>query len=634
MTDRSKSENKPRPIPRKRKAPARPSSRRVGGGKRPWSHVHCLRFLFGIGLLLNIFIVIVLYLFVLLDIPDISSLASYRPKQATRVFDREGTEIFRVYDENRLVVALKDLPVQLPQAFIAAEDARFYQHAGVDLWSIARALLHNIRSSRSAHGGSTITQQVTRSLLLSRKKLYSRKIKEAILAYRIDSTLNKDEIMHIYLNQIYLGDNAYGVEAAALGYFGKSAGKLSLGEIALLAGLPQAPSRYSPTRNMDLARNRQAYVLNRMAAEGFISAEEARQAFAAPVVLTAPIDPVGESGFFSQQVLNLLEKQYGNAVVRTGGLLVYTTMDRKLQEGAVDAVRTGTGQLAADGNGALPQAALVAIENNSGRVRALAGGIDFRQSQFNRATQARRRPGSAIKPLVYAAALEQGLTMESLVDDAPLSLPGASLGSTWQPHNFDNQYEGMISLYHALVHSKNTATIRLLQQVGITPTISLAARMGITSPLGRDLSLALGSSEVTLLELTGAYTVFANGGRFLVPHFIDTVKSRDGRVLFRAAEVGKDVLKPQTARQVDLMLQGVISEGTGSLARGLPGRSAGKTGTTDNNVDAWFIGYNDRLTAGVWVGHDRQISLGVGATGGRVAAPIWRDFMGQAAVLR
>jgi penicillin-binding protein 1A len=611
-------------------APRKQRSKR----KRPYTHTHCIFFLFFITALLSVFIGSVLYLFVLLDIPAIDSLESYRPKLTTRILDSEQQVIARVYSENRLFVSGKDIPDLLAKAFVAAEDARFYQHPGVDFWSIFRALLHNIRVGGRGQGGSTITQQVTRSLLLSRKKLYSRKIKEAILAYRIDSLLSKDDIISIYLNQIYLGEGAHGVETAALVYFGKHARELDLAEMAILAGLPQAPSRYSPFKNMTLAKNRQAYVLNRMAEEGYITPTAARKAYNQPITLATKED-TSECGYFVQHVKNYLERKYGRQKAISGGLTVYTTLDRSLQKAGVAAITRGLKLTAARHQGNVrqptpPQGSLLSLEVATGRVRAMVGGANFSDSQFNRAVQARRQPGSAFKPIVYAAALAKGLTPATRINDSPLQLPGPTPGDTWTPKNFDGKFHGPTTLRDGLINSRNIVTIKLLQKTGIKPTITLARQLGIHSPLAGDLSLALGSSEVSLLELTAAYAPFSNGGKAVRPLFIDKILDRDAKIL----EENKPLLTPaitnRIAFQMTLMLKGVIEEGTGRNARGLKVPTAGKTGTTDQNRDAWFIGYTPTLVTGVWVGHDQERSLGKGETGGRMAAPIWLDFMAKA----
>ena len=619
--------------PQKRKSPAKKKSAPRAKKRSPWGQVQCTLFLVGISLLLTIFIGLTLYLFILLDIPNLQSIKDYQPKVASLVLDREHNAIKQIYEENRRLVSLEMMPELLPKAFVAAEDSRFYQHSGVDVWSIFRALFHNIRAGARAHGGSTITQQVTRSLLLSRKKVYSRKIKEAILSYRIDSVMSKDDILYIYLNQIYLGEGAFGVEAAARTYFGRGVQDLTLGQMALLAGLPQAPSRYTPFRNMELARKRQVYVLNRMAEEGYITADAARKAYEEPLLLDSEQRDESYGEYYAQYVTNYVGNKYGRELLTNGGLTIYTCMDRRMQKKADASIKRGLLNLSEKNKkgGGKPQAAMVVIDSGSGKVRALVGGADFSISQFDRATQARRQPGSAFKPIVYAAALEKGFTPESIIIDEPLSLAGTGRGKTWQPRNFDNLYYGPTSLKSGLVYSRNIVAIKLLQEVGIDPVIKLAKEVGIHSKIKPDLTLALGSSEVSLLEMTGAYTPFANFGRYTQPIVIEKIIDRHGNVLEENLGAKVNVMSEQTAEQMDRMLQEVITRGTGKEASGLKVTAGGKTGTTDNYMDAWFIGYTRDLVTGVWVGHDKKISLGKGASGGHVAAPIWLDFMKQVA---
>lgn len=617
---------------KKRKSPAarKKSTTRITRPK-PWSHVQCTLFLLGISLLLTIFIILTLYLFILLDIPNLQSIKDYQPKMASLVLDREHKVMKRIYEENRRLVTMAMMPELLPKAFVAAEDARFYQHSGVDIWSIFRAFFHNIRAGAKSHGGSTITQQVTRSLLLSRKKVYSRKVKEAILAYRIDSVMSKDDILYIYLNQIYLGEGAFGVEAAARTYFDRRVKNLTLGQMALLAGLPQAPSRYTPFKNMELARKRQVYVLNRMAEEGYITPETARRAYEEPLSLDRKHDgPLGE-GYYVQHVTNYVSSKYGKELLTGGGLTIYTSMDRTMQQKAKVSIQRGLATLSEKNKKEQkPQAAMVVMEAGSGKVRALVGGADFSISQFDRAIQARRQPGSAFKPIVYAAAMEKGFTPESIFVDEPLSLAGTRRGKTWQPRNFNNLYYGPTSLKTGLIHSRNIVAIKLLQEVGIDRVVRMARDLGISSKIKQDLTLALGSSEVSLLEMTGAYTPFANNGSYTPPILIERIIDRHGDILEENLPRKVQVMSERTAKQMDQMLQGVIAQGTGKEAQGLKATAGGKTGTTDSYMDAWFIGYTRDFVTGVWVGHDKNISLGKGASGGHVAAPIWLDFMKQA----
>lgn len=574
------------------------------------------------------------YLLTALEIPDVSSIASYRPPVATVFLDDKGEPIAEFYRERRYVVAFDAMPELLPLAFVAAEDGRFYQHGGVDGWSILRALFNNIRSGRRAQGGSTITQQVARSLLLSPEKTYYRKLREAILAYRIDRLLSKEDILYLYLNQIYLGDGAYGVEAAARAYFDKHVAELNLAEISLLAGLPQAPSRYSPFINFKLAKGRQRYVLNRMAADGYITAAAARQAYRQVLRWKVEESPSGSAKYFTEHVRQYVEDKYGKEALLAGGLLVQTTMNSSLQRAAAASADKAVKEWRKRHPEAIdtPQAALVAMAVASGRVVAMVGGNDFNSSQYNRAVQARRQPGSAFKPIIYAAALKRTVTPADIILDEPLQLQGSLPGSLWEPKNFSGKSYGRTTVWTGLVHSRNVVSIKILQMVGVDSVIGLAGGMGISSKLDDDLSLALGTSGISLIEMTNAYNVFAGGGMYRPPQFVSKIVARNGKVLESgsSSQRARRVLSPRDAYLVTDMLKGVIDSGTGGLARGLPLEAAGKTGTSDHNMDAWFVGYTPELVAGVWVGFDQSLSLGVSETGGRAAAPVWRYFMENA----
>lgn len=602
------------------------------------SEKHIIGFLFAICLLLTIFLASLLYAFKSLDLPDLSTVAHYCPLQASEILDRNGVVIDRIFIENRTLLPLAKMSLLLPKAFVAAEDGRFYEHPGLDIWSVFRALINNTWSGRRGQGGSTITQQVARALLLSPEKTYIRKLKEAILAWRIDSLLSKDEILYIYLNQIYLGAGAYGVEAASQVYFDKHAIDLTLGEMAILAGLPQAPSRYSPYDHLPEARQRQRYVLNRMADEGYVSTADALAAFEAPVQLRQSQNPAVEnSGYFVQMVQKKVEKELGVSL-NYAGVRVKTTLDLGLQLAAASAVRRGvlasTARSSARNAGLAPnkaiaQGALISLEACTGKVLALVGGLDFDDSPFDRATQANRIAGSVFKPLIYATALEHGWRPDSLLQDMPLAIRGHG-GRLWQPQNYTRDFHGTTTLANALTHSLNVPSVRLLQQVGVKNVHELAKSCGISEPITDDLSLALGATGVSLLEITGAYMPFACDGRFVEPVLVTSVEDSTGGVLLRQKSSVRQVMGPATAGAMQKILAAVIHEGTGKRAAGLAGFSAGKTGTTDDNHDAWFIGFTHNLVTGVWLGFDRNDSLGREENGGRAAAPIWLEFMQQA----
>ncbi|NOQ46465.1 MAG: PBP1A family penicillin-binding protein [Desulfobulbaceae bacterium] len=610
-----------KPAKKRRSTPARRKNKYTN-----LSHTHIIIFLLSISGLVTLCIGTGLAWFLSLDIPDIRSAGDYRPLVATTVLDRRGQVIDAIHKEYRVVIPYSKMPRQLPAAFVAAEDSRYWEHGGLDIWSIFRAAINNIRSGRRSQGGSTITQQVTRSLLLSREKSYFRKFTEAVLAYRLDRMLSKKEILTIYLNEIYLGGGAYGVEAAARTYFGKKAKALTLGEIALLAGLPQAPSRYSPLKHPEKAKARQRYVLNRMAEEGIISAAAARKAYDEKLQLQESDARKSINGYFSAYVRKQLEMQYGQNALFRQGLTVSTTLDSRLQEQAARAVRHGTEKIAGRQKAkSTPQGALIALDTASGRILAMVGGTDYTSSQYNRAVVAKRQPGSVFKPLIYAAAFEKGIPPDTIIKDAPFSIQNRN-GTVWKPKNYSNKYYGPTSLTDALIFSHNIVTIKLLQKIGLNPPLKLAKKAGITASLKPELTLALGASPVSLLEMTGAYTVFANQGKYHAPVCITRVRDSCGRIRPWPQSEAKQVIHPDTASTLTSILSDVIGKGTGKNARGIA-RAAGKTGTSDNNMDAWFIGYTPEITAGVWLGYDRNSSLGKGETGGRAAAPVWKEFM-------
>ncbi|MBC8207674.1 MAG: PBP1A family penicillin-binding protein [Desulfobulbaceae bacterium] len=630
------------PVRQKTESRGKPRNRPLR--RKPYGEKHIIFFIFGIALLVNVFLGSLLLVSVLLDIPDLKTVAHYRPLQASEIVDRNGRIIERLFIENRTLVSLEKMPSLLPKAFVAAEDGRFYEHPGLDAWSVFRAAVVNLKKGRRSQGGSTITQQVARSLLLTPEKNYIRKLREAILAWRIDSLLTKDEILYIYLNQIYLGNGAYGVAAAAQEYFGKSVSQLNLGEMALLAGLPQAPSRYSPRRHLQRAQERQRYVLNRMAEDGYVSADEASEAFnRVPELRPIPVGSHGDHGYFSQLVRKQARKILGGSVNRAG-VKIYTTLDQDEQALAVRAVRAGvmavvertpaveqTGEV--DGaddieDVMVPQGALVSLDACTGRVRTLVGGVDFEESPFDRATQARRPAGSVFKPVVYAAALEQKWTPESLILDAPLTVTGQG-DKPWRPKNFSDTYKGEMTLQQALVESSNVAAVRLLQETGVSRVRTLARNLELNEPIRANLSLALGATDVSLMNMSASYSPFVCNGRFVRPRLIDRIEDGNGRVLYASEQEGRRVVSRKTAESMQTMLEAVLHEGTGKRAAGLPGSSGGKTGTSDDSRDAWFIGFHgDRIT-GIWVGHDHNASLGIQENGGRTAAPIWRDYMGR-----
>ncbi|PIP06691.1 MAG: penicillin-binding protein [Syntrophobacterales bacterium CG_4_9_14_3_um_filter_49_8] len=575
-----------------------------------------------------------LYYTLLRDMPAIATLKDYRPSITTRVYADDNELIDEFYLEDRKVIRISELPKVVIQAFVAAEDTRFYQHKGVDILSIMRAFFKNIVAGHIVQGGSTITQQVAKSLYLSPERNYMRKIKEAILAYKIDKYLSKDEILNLYLNHIYLGHGTYGIEAASQGYFGKSARDLILPEAALLAGLPKSPSNYSPYAHLDMARQRQLYVLTRMLEDGYITAQEKEKAIGVPVKLRSIRPKEKIAPYFIENVRRYILEKYGSDVLYREGLEVYTTLNITVQKAAMAAVERGLRELEERQRyrRGLVQGALFCMDARTGAIRAMVGGRNFKKSEFNRATQARRQPGSAFKPFIYTAAFDKGMTSATKLMDSPIMFIDATGENIWKPQNFDGEFWGPTTLRTALVHSRNIITIKLLQEIGVDYAAQYAANMGITSPLTRNLSLALGTSGVTLQEMVRGYGVLANQGKKCEPFFIKKIVDRTGHVFEENQPITgqMQVIDPRIAFMTTDVMQDVVESGTGMRVKSIGRPVAGKTGTTDDMRDAWFIGFTPSLVTGVWVGFDQERPLGKQEVGGRAAAPIWLYFMEKA----
>lgn len=570
------------------------------------------------------------------DLPEVRALEEYKPSITSRVFSADNELLAEFFTENRTPILLSEVPETFLQALIATEDNRFYSHPGVDLRGIARALYRNIRAGTVLEGGSTLTQQLAKILFLTPEKSYVRKLKEMVLALRIEQRYTKQEILTLYCNQIYFGSGAYGVEAAAQTYFGKHAKDLLLVESALLAGIPRSPRSYSPFREPERALGRRSYVLNRMAHLGFISSQEAEDSKKIPLPAPRPVVTGGPAPYFVEYVRQRVEERFGSSILYSGGLSIYTSIDRGMQVRAEEALRSGLQKIESRLGrkkrpaGAQPlQGAIIAMEPVTGRIRAMVGGRDFRESQFNRAWQAYRQPGSAFKPILYAAALERGYGPAEMLDDSPLAIT-INRSTVWKPENFTRTYGGPVTLRKALAHSLNVPSVRLLQKVGLAQTIRFAQRLGIRSQLASVPSLALGSSDLTLLELTSAYAVFAGQGVRAEPNSIMMVSDSTGRALYVNDAATEQVMREETAYLATSLLRGVIEHGTGWKARALGRPAAGKTGTTNDYHDAWFIGYVPNLVAGVWIGYDDHRSIGPRETGSQTALPIWVDFMKRA----
>ena len=576
------------------------------------------------------------------------------PEPLSRIIETPPTEIFAATGERlmiiggREVIPLNRISPYFIQAVIATEDHRFWEHHGIDKLRTLKALWITLFKPGTIQGASTITQQLAKNLFFSYERTYMRKFRELLVSMQIETQYGKREILEAYLNQIPFGVGAYGIEQAALSFFGKPALELNLAESALLAGLPKSPTRYNPYRYFDRAKKRQQLVLARMSAVGYITAEEAQEAFQARLQLVPRAAGAPKSNYFLDLVLHDLEERYGPEVVYHGGLKVSTTLDPQLQFRAIESLQNGLTKLErlmgiSAGNEtdesqflSQLQGALVAVECNSGAVKALLGGRDYSQSEFNRAVENNRLPGSGFKPFLYYAAFEKlGLNPASVFVDKPITIAVAG-APDWRPANFEREHEGPMILKQALVKSINSIAAQLVERTGPDAVIDAARRCGITSPLSPVYSVALGTSGVSPLEMATAFSTFATGGVQHEPFWIRRVEDPLGRVLEEHIVRGRRSLDPGIAYQVVDMMRGVLTTGTGRIVRqmGFDLPAAGKTGTSDDFRDSWFTGFTPTLSVSVWVGFDRGIRMrdanGVGITGGRGAAPIWADFMTKA----
>ena len=553
--------------------------------------------------------------------------------ESTLIYDGNDQLLSALFEEHRITVPLEEISPHLLNAVLVTEDRRFFDHRGIDARRILMAAIANLRSGAIVQGASTITQQLVRSVLLSREKSYARKAKEALLAMRLEERYSKQAILEAYLNRVYFGDGFYGVEAAALGYFGKTAADLDTIESAMLAGLIKGPSLYSPTRAPELARTRRDLVLSLMRKHGMLSGEEYRTAVALPVKaqLVKPdrakvtnLHRTRGGEYFRDAVARELIERFGEDVVYTGGLRVYTTMDRRLQQAAEQTMAERLDLASARGGEPL-EGALVAVEPATGFVKALVGGRNFTATPFNRAIDARRQPGSAFKPFIWAMALESGYAPSTMIEglDEPIATPQGP----WLP---GGEHETQSArLRDALVVSSNRAAAHLLKDVGIRRTMDLVQRFGISSAMPAVPSLALGTGEVSLFELTSAYTVFANRGVWRQPTLIRKVLNREGREIYRAPATERPVIAEATAFVMSSMMADVVNRGTASAARahGFKLAAAGKTGTSQSYADAWFVGYTPNLVTGVWFGYDTPRTIMKRGYASVVAVPAWAKFM-------
>lgn len=556
------------------------------------------------------------------DLPDIHKLESYTPLESSIVYSSDGKILAEFYLERRTYLPAYKIPLKVKQAFVAIEDQRFYSHYGVDFIGILRAVYKDLMAKGVVEGGSTITQQLAKMVFLKPEKSIKRKIKEVIIAARLEKLYTKDEILGMYLNQTYFGTRAYGIDAAASTYFGKPVDALSIGEIAMIAGLQKAPSSYSPFKKPEKALIRRNLVLKNMLDNGFVTQQEYDKAKEEQLPLK-PFSRKYEAPYFIESIRQQLEDLYPD--LYTAGMKINSTIDFTMQKIAEEAVSNGIKSLEQRVTPGV-QAALIAIDLRNGHIKALVGGTDFWETQFNRATMAVRQPGSAFKPFVYATALEKGMTADSTILDGPVSFPGGLPGKAWTPKNYDGKYHGYVPLTTAIALSLNTATVRLASQVGIKDIIDVARRCGIKSTIAPYLSSALGAADVTPMEITAAYMSFATGKR-IEPIYYYKILSRDAFVLEEEESLSEDVFSEETTAQMKNLLRAVVERGTAIKAKELPRIVYGKTGTTNDFSDAWFIGFDDSLVVGVWVGRDNHVPIGNKETGARAALPIWMEFM-------
>jgi penicillin-binding protein 1A len=563
------------------------------------------------------------------NLPDVRVLRSYAPTETTYIYDIKGKLIASLHGEaNREVVPLDKISPHLKRAVIAIEDSHFYQHHGVNPGAVVRAFRANWAEGRTVEGGSTLTMQLVKNLFLNPKQAFSRKLAESVLSMRVEQIFTKDQILEMYLNQVYWGHNTYGAETAAQSYFGKHAADLTLAESAMMAGLIQAPENLSPFVNLKAAKQRQQEVLNRMVDLKWITDSEASEALKQPIKLGKITSfQTSQIPYLTEATVQELTRKFGRDAVLKGGMRVQTTIDTQFQRMAEDVVKAGHESLLAQGVYA-DQMALVAVDPRTHFVKAMVGGVDYRKSQYNRAIQALRQPGSAFKPFVYYVAFASGkYSPDSIVDDSPVGYPDGY--EMYYPQNYDGSFSGPISIRQALALSRNVPAVKLGQEVGLNKVIDVCRTLGIRSPIEPVVSLPLGAVDLTPLEMAGAFATFASNGWYSETTFIVQVTDSSGNVLLDNTPKPQLVLDPWATAALNSTLQSVIERGTATSAA-LDRPAAGKTGTTSSERDIWFVGYVPQLAAAVWVGNDDYSPIGYGATGGTYVAPIWRNFMQRA----
>lgn len=563
------------------------------------------------------------------NLPDVRSLKAYTPPQTTHIYDIKGKPLTSLHGEaNREVVKLDQVSPHLKRAVMAIEDGHFYQHQGVNPTSLGRAFLANFREGNVVEGGSTVTMQLVKNLFLSRDRTFNRKVAEAVLAVRVEQVFSKDEILELYLNQVYWGHNTYGVQTAAQSYFGKSAKDLSLAEATMLAGLIQAPEEYSPFVDMKAAKVRQASVITRMQQLGWITAAEAQAAKQQPIKLGKITSwQTSELPTITEAVISELNQRFDEETVLKGGMRIQTTVDYNFQKMAEQVVRREHDQLLNNGVNA-DQVALAAVDPRTHFVKALVGSSNPGRSQFNRASQSRRQPGSSFKPFVYYLGFASGkYTPETIVKDQPVTLRDGQ--EVYTPQNYGGGYGGAMTVRTSLIQSRNIPIVKIGQEVGLDRVIELCRSLGIKSPIEPVLSLPLGSVGLTPLEMAGAFATFASNGWHSDVTIIARVTDPNGKVLLDNTPKPKLLLDPWATATLNATMTGVITEGTGRAAQ-IGRQAAGKTGTTSSERDVWFVGYVPQLSTAVWLGNDDNAPIGGGVTGGTFAAPVWRNFMLEA----
>lgn len=564
------------------------------------------------------------------DLPDVEMLAKFEPSETSIIYSSDGQVIAKLFKENRYWVPLDEIPKSMKDAIISIEDSRFYTHHGVDPKSIMRALVADFKGRSASQGASTITMQLAREIFLHPQKSIQRKIQEIIIAIQIERRFTKNEILEYYLNQIYFGSGAYGIEAAAQIYFSKHAKDLTLAESALIAGLPPAPTVYSPFVDEESALIRQGMVLNRMVECGFINKQEADEALDYKLIYAEHKSELQQirCPYFTSYVLKQLSQKYSDDLLYRGGLKIYTTLDMSMQSAAEKSLKDGLRRAANESMNAT-NGAIVAIDPRNGYIRAMVGGVEYTEkNQFNRAWQAKRQPGSAFKTMIYTAAIDTGYSPDTIIADSPVTYRMGD-GIPWSPQNSDRTFKGNLSIRENLKWSRNVPAVKLMDRVGVDTVIDYSARMGINEPLEPHLSLALGSGVVTPLEMAAAYAVLASGGQRYQPTAIKMIKDSSGNIIEdHSYPMPQEAIAESTAFTMTEMLRGVIEGGTGYSANiGRP--AAGKTGTTDEFRDAWFVGYTPQLSCAVWTGNDNNSQMNH-VYGGDLPAPIWADFMKKA----